>query len=202
MSVLEAGIGSGLLSDAMDALGLASNACGGFRLSTPQASASGRAFTLRQVTLDELPDGTAQHGEVAENHLASGDILVIDCPEGVDAATWGGGHTLRALGRHAAGVLINGAVRDCLALGQYDLPVMFRDTSPKRSKGRLVTAEIGGRVVVNGVAISPGDFVCFDADGITCVPAATLDAVLAKCAEIRTWEDERDNRLKARITHS
>ncbi len=195
-------VSSGLLSDAMDALGLAPNACGGLRLSTPAAAASGRAFTLRQIAAEDLPEGTARHGEVAESHLAPGDILVIDCPDGVDAATWGGGHTLRALGSHAAGVLVNGAVRDVATLGGYDLPIMFRTTSPLRSKGRLVTAAIGATVTVNGVSISPGDFVCFDADGITCVPAAALDTVLARCAEIRAWEDERDARLKARITNS
>ena len=190
---------SGLLSDAMDALGLPPNACGGFRLSAPGATACGRAFTLKQVAQSDMPDATARHGEAAENLLAPGDILVIDCPDGVDAATWGGGHTLRALGSRAAGILVNGAVRDLAILGQYDLPIMFRTTSPKRSKGRLVTAEIGATLAIKEVSISPGDLVCFDSDGITSVPAASLDAVLTKCAGIRDWEEQRDARLKGLI---
>lgn len=192
-------LGSGLLSDAAETLGLAPCAVGGFRLTHPDRVVWGRAFTLRQVLLDEVPEGAARQGEVAEQHLSPGDVLIISAPPGAGIATWGEGHALRALGSGAAGVVVDGAIRDVTALAALALPVLFRGATPLRSKGRLVTAEIGGTITIGTVAINPGDFVCFDADGLVAIASADEPAVRTKAMEIHAWELERNSRLRQRI---
>ncbi|MAN75828.1 MAG: hypothetical protein CML24_01175 [Rhizobiales bacterium] len=190
---------SGLLSDALDALGRAPNATGGFQITHPQSVAVGRAFTLRQVRREKDSEGVARHGEAAESLIGPGDILVIDTPDILDVATWGEGHTLRALASRAAGVVINGAVRDAAALAGYALPVLYRSVSPRRSKGRLVTAELGCAVNVCGVTIAPGDLVCFDADGLAAIAPQDEDAILKEVRAIQAWEAERDERLRTAL---
>ncbi|MEQ8445471.1 MAG: RraA family protein [Pelagibacterium sp.] len=190
---------SGMLSDAMDALGRVSNASGGFQISHPRLVTVGRAFTLRQVRQEENPEGVARHGEAAKALIGPGDILIIDTPDILDVATWGEGHTLRALASRAAGVVINGAVRDAAALADHALPVLYRSVSPRRSKGRLVTAELGCAVDVCGVAIAPGDLVCFDADGLAAIAPQDEDAILKEVETIQAWEAERDERLRTAL---
>lgn len=186
----------------MDAIGRASNVAGGFHISHPRSVAVGRAFTLRQVLQEDLPEKSARHGEVAEALLKPGDILVIDTPSSVDVATWGEGHTLRALASRAAGVVVNGAVRDIAALADHALPILYRASSPRRSKGRLATAELGCVVTICGVKIAPGDLICFDVDGLAAVASKDEQAILAEVNAIRSWEAERDARLKASLEGS
>lgn len=193
------GLGSGLLSDAMDTLGLRCAAQGGFRATHSEGVVIGRAFTVRQILIGDDPNGVARHGEVAESLLSPGDVLIIDVPNAVEAASWGEGHALRALGSGAGGVVVNGPVRDTAALGQLPLPVLYRRSTPRRSKGRLVTAEIGGAVMIGETTISAGDFVCFDADGLVAFSADQFDAVMEKAQEILVWEQERNARLQQRL---
>lgn len=192
-------LGTGLISDAADTLGLPSCAVGGFRLTHPDSVIQGRAFTLRQVLIEDAKDGVARQGEIAEHHLSPGDVLVISVPQGAEIATWGEGHTMRALGSRAGGIVVDGAIRDVKTLSVLPLPILFRSSTPLRSKGRLVTAEIGGTVTIGHVTINAGDFVCFDADGLVVLPAASERAVLAKAHEIECWEKRRNAVLGKRL---
>jgi len=189
---------SGLLSDAMDQCGLPANAAGGFRLLGRTRAAIGHAVTMRQSLWDGQPGQSARQGEIALAAPA-GAVLVIAMPEGCGIATWGEGHTLRAMTARLAGVVIGVAARDAAALAGRDLPVLCAGTSPLRSKDRLVTVETGAPVTVAGVRIAPGDLVCFDEDGLAAVPAAHEAEVLKAAEAILHWEAARDRELQARL---
>lgn len=188
-------IRTGHLSDAMDELGLASNAGGAYRHLGAEELVIGRALTIQQVLATE--DGQiARQGEVASEIASPGDVIVIDAAEVGDIVTWGEAHSLRALANGVRGVIIDGLVRDIEGLARRGLPIFYRDTSPVRSKGRLHTAAINSPVELRAVEVKAGDWVAADSDGIVVIKPKDFDSVCAKALEIRERESERDAALE------
>ena len=192
------------LSDAADTLGIGiRQGGGGFNyLGDPAKTAMGSAFTVKQVAADTLPPGVeavTRHGEAASTLASPGALLVVAVADGVDAATWGEAHTLRALGRGLAGVLVDGATRDIAALAERRFPILCRGSSPVRSAGRLHTIATEVEVVIAGVKIESGDLVAIDADGFVCIPAVHAEAVLAAARNIVQRENERDLKLRSKL---
>lgn len=192
------------ISDALGLLGYEDKtATGGFRLlgGTPGATAIGRAFTVQQGPLTAGPDGKplpARHGEAGSTLAASGDILVIDVPGDIDAASWGEAHTIRAGKRGVAGVVLNGLLRDVGAIDAQTMPVLCRGSSPRRSGGMMSTLATGAELRVAGIRIRPGDIVALDADGMVCVPAELWDAVRARAQAVADKEAARNKTLTAK----
>ncbi|MGQ3215557.1 MAG: RraA family protein [Shinella sp.] len=194
------GVGVGQISDAMDELGLAQNAGGGYRLLGGKGgTVFGRAFTLRQELAKPGMPGLVRQGDAALSLASPGDILVIDAGGNADIVTWGEGHSLRAQINGLGGVVLHGATRDAEALAAGPLPVLCRGTAPLRSKGRLNTVSVGERVTLAGVHIHPGDLVAISVDGLVCVPANTVAGVLAKACEIQASEQARDALLRQQV---
>jgi 4-hydroxy-4-methyl-2-oxoglutarate aldolase len=98
-----------------------------------------------------------------------------------------GGPSLRALmgdlmaawmaGRGFRAVIVDGRVRDVVALRSLELQVWCRGVTPvaaaKAGGGRL-----DGEVSCAGVAVSPGDAVIADEDGVVVWPAARVEELL------------------------
>ncbi|MDI1335190.1 MAG: S-adenosylmethionine--2-demethylmenaquinone methyltransferase, partial [Lacunisphaera sp.] len=71
-----------------------------------------------------------------------------------------------------AGVIIYGAVRDTLALGQLDLGLKALGSNPRKS-GKAGTGSLDVPVSFGGATFAPGAWVYSDEDGIV-VSAAKL----------------------------
>lgn len=80
-------------------------------------------------------------------------------------------------------------VRDKARVRLLGYPVFARSSTPCDIHGWLEVAAVGEDVVIDGVAIHPGDVVVADEDGVVVVPVATLEHVaetlLAKAQEAR-----------------
>ncbi|MDN3523587.1 RraA family protein [Halomonas ramblicola] len=99
-----------------------------------------------------------------------GDILVIDAHGEVTNAILGEIMCRYARSRGIAGIIVDGAVRDCEAIGSGILPVFARGVShlgPYKSG----PGEIHGAVNIGGMTVNDGDIVVGDADGVVVVPA-------------------------------
>jgi regulator of RNase E activity RraA len=195
------GLRSTHLSDAADELGLGLDigAGGLLYLGPPGRTVMGQGFTVLQravtVAHSEATPST-RHCEAAANLVSPGDILVIGIEGATGAATWGEAHTLRAIRRGVAGVLIDGFTRDADALREMGFPALVRGASPLRSARRMETVALGDEVEVAGVTIRTGDLVALDADGFVCVPAGHVEAVLAQARTIAAREAARDRQLR------
>jgi regulator of RNase E activity RraA len=192
------------LSDAADELGIGLSrevAAGGLLyLGSAGRTVMGRAFTVTQrpvALTPEDPTPITQHGEAAASLASAGDILVIGVQGVTGAATWGEAHTLRAMRRGLAGVLIDGFTRDADALREIGFPVLVQGASPKRSTRRLETVAVGEEVTIAAVTIRPGDLVALDADGFVCVPAEQVATVQERAQAIAHREAARDQQLRA-----
>ena len=123
-------------------------------------------------------------------HCRPGDVIVVN----------GGGDTTRALigeliaekakARGVVGMVIDGVVRDGVELERIGFPVWSRGLCPagpyKDGPGKLDVP-----VAVGGVAVSPGDVVVADDDGVIVIPAAEAGASLLGGRAVEADEAQR-----------
>jgi 4-hydroxy-4-methyl-2-oxoglutarate aldolase len=136
------------------------------------ARVSAPAFPVTCTTTDNL----AIHVAAAE--APAGSVLVVDV--GADGARgyWGEVLTTAAEARGVRGLVIDGGVRDVYALETHGFPV-FSTMVALRGATKQKPGRVGLPATVGGVEVSAGDWIVGDADGVTVVPAARLDDVLA-----------------------
>jgi regulator of RNase E activity RraA len=142
----------------------------------------GSAFTIRTRPGDNL----AIHQ--ALELVGPGDVIVVD----------GGGDETRALvgeimkniaeHRGAAGYVIDGSIRDIAAFASSDFPCFARSVI-HRGPYKNGPGAINVPVSIGGAAISPGDIVVGDEDGVVSFsPAIAEDLIQAVRAQIAREE--------------
>ena len=94
---------------------------------------------------------------------------------------------LDALGAGVAGLVIDGPVRDVVALADSGLPVFHRGTGPAPCAKERV-GSVGAPVTLGGVAVAPGDWVVADDDGVAVVGADAWEDVLADVRSLQARE--------------
>lgn len=94
-----------------------------------------------------------------------GAVLVVDGGGSLRTALVGDLLAGAAQRNGWAGLIINGAVRDSVALGGLDLGVMALGTVPRKS-GKTGAGEVDVPVTMGGAVFRPGDTVHADDDGI------------------------------------
>jgi 4-hydroxy-4-methyl-2-oxoglutarate aldolase len=129
---------------------------------------------------------------VAVTLAEPGDILVIDGGGYVGAALWGELLTRAALARGVAGVILDAAARDRQAITDLGLPVFAAAVVPRGTHKRHA-GDANVPVTCGGLAISPGDIVVTDADGIAVVPRLRAYQVLERVRAV----EEREQQLLA-----
>ena len=140
------------------------------------------------------PKGKLQRGLI--DSLDDGEILVIDALGTLDAAALGDMMAGRAKARGAAGVVVDGVVRDVAGLRAMGLTVHARGAYPTPSPGRMMPWEIDVPVQCGGVLVVPGDYVIADLDGVVIVPAALGEEVARRGAAMNA-DDAISQRLLA-----
>jgi len=144
----------------------------------------GQARTVQAMAGDCLP--ICEAIALAE----PGDILVVDAGGVEDTAVWGGVMTFEATLRKIGGAVIDGAVRDIAEIRASGLPMFCRAAVP-RGPHHGFGGIVDGTVSVAGAAVSPGDIVLANDDGVVVVPlrqsAAVLQAAQAHLAKEDGW---------------
>jgi regulator of RNase E activity RraA len=105
----------------------------------------------------------------ALDHVRAGDVLVVDAGGEVAQAVTGKImlRYLESVG--AAGIVINGAVRGTDAIGLRDFPCFAR-AATCRGPYKTGPGEFNVAVAIDTLAISPGDVVVGDTDGLVAFP--------------------------------
>ena len=107
---------------------------------------------------------------------ATGDVLVI-ATNGGSRAVYGELFATEARRRGLAGIVADGFCRDLRGLREIGLPVFARGTTP-RSGTTVSRAPLGATVACGGVAVSPGDIVFGDDDGLLIAAPQRIEAAL------------------------
>jgi len=143
----------------------------------PGARLAGPAYPVRCAPGDNL----AIHAAVAS--AGPGSVLVVDVGDIPERGYWGEVLTTAARARALAGLVIDGCVRDSVALQTEQFPVFSSGIALKGATKRE-PGTAGSRVEVAGVPVETGDWVVGDADGVVVIPRHMLDDVL-KAARAR-----------------
>src|SRR6266566_3148854 len=153
------------------------------------AAVAGPAFPVLCAAGDNL----AVHRSL--ERCESGDVLVISA-EGENSGYLGEVLANAAHARGVAGVVVDGGVRDIVALERMQFPVFARWVSMRRTVKRE-PGQLGEPVLAGGVLVSQGSIVVADPDGVFVTDGASFEeAVVAAEARVAR-EVELIRRIKA-----
>jgi 4-hydroxy-4-methyl-2-oxoglutarate aldolase len=140
----------------------------------PGTRLTGQARTVACM----VGDNSAIHASL--RLIGPGDVLVIAAGGYIDAALWGGMLTQAALSRGAAGVVIDGGVRDIAEIRETGFPCFAAGAVPA-GPHKGFGGTIDGLISCAGCPVAPGDIILGDDDGITVVPLGYAETLLADC---------------------
>ncbi|MGW7682292.1 RraA family protein [Kribbella sp. NPDC054772] len=177
-----AGLPVANIGDAMDRLGILDS---GIQAIWPGARLAGTALTV----WTRAGDNAAIHEALAI--ARAGDVIVVNGQGDESRALIGDLIGARALARGIAGFVIDGAARDADTLGELHMPVFARACTPA-GPYKFGPGRVGVTVAVGGVAVSPGDIVVGDGDGVAVIARDQAAAVAAAAQSV--FDDEADRR--------
>jgi 4-hydroxy-4-methyl-2-oxoglutarate aldolase len=179
------GAPAAVISDALDRMGRRDQVLDlAIRPLWPEARLAGVAVPV-VIAADTSEPELPYDGELtALDGLRPGDVPLFVVDEGVRCASWGELFSCAAMGRGAAGVVVDGYVRDAAAIKALGFPTFARGLSPLDTFARAAVTGIDVEARVGGVDVRPGDLVVGDIDGIVVVPhemvADVAEAVVTK----------------------
>jgi regulator of RNase E activity RraA len=121
-----------------------------------------------------------------------GDVIVVDAGGDVTNALIGENAAAYAESLGLAGVVINGAIRDSVAIAARKFPI-FAIGITHRGPYKDGPGEINVPISIDGMVIVPGDLMLGDGDGVVCVPRERVEEVYA-AASAKHQRDGEDAR--------
>jgi len=154
---------------------------------SPGMKMAGPALTVRSY-----PGDWAKPVE-AIDLAEEGDVLVIDAG-GMGPALWGELATHSCIQQKAAGVVIDGAIRDTVEIRALGFPAFSRLITPTAGEPKGF-GEINVPVKVGGKRIFPGDWIVGDDDGVVVIPRDKVVEIANRAMDVL----EKENRLRGEI---
>lgn len=154
----------------------------------------GAAFTAAGFPGDNLT------GHAAITLAQPGDILVYTVDGFTQGASFGDMMATLAAARGLGGILIDGAIRDAAILRTWDLPVFARGISLKSRGEKAQLGPLAAPLTVAGVAISPGDVIVGDDDGVIAIPYTQLDETIARLRQLQEEKTRLLHRFSSTAT--
>ncbi|MFF0338343.1 methyltransferase [Kribbella sp. NPDC004875] len=179
-----AGLPVANIGDAMDRLGVLESR---IQAIWPGARLAGPALTV----WTRAGDNAAIHEALAI--ARPGDVIVVNGQGDESRALIGDLIGAKALAKGIAGFVIDGAARDADTLGELQMPVFARACTPA-GPYKFGPGRVGVTVAVGGVAVSPGDVVVGDGDGVAVI---ARDQAVAVAAAAQAVFDDETNRRRA-----
>jgi regulator of RNase E activity RraA len=108
---------------------------------------------------------------------APGDVIVVDGAGDLTQALVGGLMRTTAIAKKLGGFVLDGAIRDVVEWAEGGMPI-FAKGHTHRGPSKEGPGEINVPISCAGLAVSPGDLVLGDADGVIAIPADELASIL------------------------
>ncbi|CAI6319858.1 unnamed protein product [Periconia digitata] len=126
------------------------------------------------------------------DHTERGTIVVISQPQGQACAVVGGIMAVRMAHLGAEGVVVDGRVRDLVALSETELPIWARGTSIIGAGAETKLHAKNVPIQVGETTIEPGDIIMIDPleNGVVAIPQDKLREVLELLPKL-TSEDAK-----------
>lgn len=163
----------------------------GIRAVFPPKRIAGTAVTVRYPG----PDGAMAHYAVGK--ARPGDILVIDRCGDQRHASLGGALAYAARAAGVVGIIADGVVTDLDELRRYGIPVWARGLSTITVKTLGMGGEFCIPVSCGGVAVSPGDAILADENGVLVLRPELIEFAANKAIGLQTGEKQTLQRVDA-----
>jgi 4-hydroxy-4-methyl-2-oxoglutarate aldolase len=122
--------------------------------------------------------------------LLPGEVAVLACGGPTDViAPWGELLSTAARARGSAGCVTDGLVRDVNRIRAMRFPVFHGGIGPLDTRNRAEMVEKDVTVEIAGAAVTPGDWILGDVDGVVVVPADRAEAVFRAALDKIAAED-------------
>lgn len=148
----------------------------------------GRALTIKTRSGDNLMLHKAL------NMVKPGDVIILSNDGGESYRSLIGEIMFTYLAsRGAAGIIIDGPIRDIDAVRKMEMPIYATGTNPagpyKEGPG-----EINVPISCGGISINPGDIIVMDEDGVIVIPLQEAETVLKNA---RAFQEKDEAKLLA-----
>ena len=157
---------------------------------TPEMKLAGPAFTIEVRPGDNLMIHTAM------TMARPGDVLMIDGKGDRTCALMGALMLNACKVLQLGGVVLDAAVRDVLELRELGFPVFAVGTNPN-GPTKFVPGRINWPISIGGIAVSPGDLVVGDADGVVVIEREKAPSMLDLAAKKVADENARMSDIRA-----
>jgi 4-hydroxy-4-methyl-2-oxoglutarate aldolase len=110
----------------------------------------------------------------------AGKVVVLASNGYTDTSMGGGTKLLRLHQNRCAGVLTDGRLRDFDELARYDFAAYCSGEATRWGGDSLTPFQANVPVVIDGVAVMPGQYVFADSSGAVVIPDGQIEEVLAE----------------------
>ena len=160
----------------------------------PDLRMVGYAFTLRYIPAredlaDEIYDNARNVQRLAVEAVGPEDVLTIDARGDISAASFGHILGTRINQRGAAGLVTDGALRDTPAFRRLELPTYIRAAHATTSFLAHHPVDMQIPIGCAGVAVTPGDVVVGDDEGVVVIPAQLAEEIALDAYEQEIREE-------------
>jgi 4-hydroxy-4-methyl-2-oxoglutarate aldolase len=144
----------------------------------PSMRTWGEAVTMYMEAVAEVPKFPFKLEMEVLDSVKEGQVLVTQCNAPQLSAAWGGLLSNAAVGRKAAGAIMDGGCRDYNEIISLGFPTFCAGLTPYDSLGRMDGKESNIPVICGGIKVHPGDLVFADVDGAVVVPQEMVEEVI------------------------
>jgi regulator of RNase E activity RraA len=175
---------SATLSTLLLKRGLRNTAIRGVRPLRPDgAPLVGPATTVRYIPAREDIDGS-EYSSSPDNFqrkaidtIPDGHVLVLDCRNLPDIAGIGAVLARRLIYRRAAGLVLDGGVRDSVDIAALGLPTFCTGPAAPANLVAHHASDMNQPIACGGVAVYPGDIIFGDAEAVIVIPRKWADEI-------------------------
>lgn len=175
------------ISDALDSLGIKNRVLTGFRSISQCKKAVGLAYTVKFVR-DPIPQNcpAADYIEMVDEN----NIIIIDNNADSYCTVWGNLLTLYAIKKNIRGTIVYGACRDIDEISQTNFPLISKYVGCKTGKGVVKMVGKQETLKIDGVIITPNDYVIMQDTMAIIIPNERISEVLYIANKIKNIENK------------
>ncbi len=132
----------------------------------------------------------------AVDQAQAGDVIVIGGGL-TDSGMWGEMMSITAKRKGLAGAIVDGGVRDVLAIQEMKFPLFYQNPVVTSAQPRLETVAVNEPVDCAGRTVRPGDLIVADYDGVVVVPKDAIEKIYPLCLQYAEKEKAQREALES-----